>query len=62
MIPHRKGIERQAEHISSRQEIGHREVDTAVSRKSKNAIMVLQERKSGIIYLLRDCLAVPLQK
>ncbi len=40
MIPHRKGIEQRPEYINSREEIGHWEADTAVIRKSKNAIQV----------------------
>ncbi|MDC7125058.1 MAG: IS30 family transposase [Spirochaetales bacterium] len=48
MIPHRTGIEERPEHINSREDIGHWEADTSVSRQSKEAIMVLQERKLGI--------------
>jgi len=48
MIPHRTGIEERPCGANTRQETGHWEVDTAVSRQSKEAIMVLHERKLGL--------------
>lgn len=48
MIPHRMGIEKRPAGANTRQEQGHWEADTAVSRQSKEAIMVLQERKLGL--------------
>jgi len=48
MIPNRTGIEERSEAASNREEVGHWEADTAVSRQSKTSIMVLQERKLGI--------------
>ncbi len=51
MIPNRTGIGDRPDGANSRNEIGHWEGDTAVSRQSKTALMVLQERKSGITLL-----------
>jgi len=51
LIPYRTGIEERPEHINNREEIGHWEADTAVSRKSKQALMVLQERVLGLTFL-----------
>ena len=48
MIPHRTGIEERPQGAETREEIGHWEADTAVSRQSKKALMVLQERKLGL--------------
>ncbi len=48
MIPNRTGIEERPEAANNREEVGHWEADTAVSRQSKTSIMVLQERKLGI--------------
>jgi IS30 family transposase len=46
MIPNRTGIEERSEAINNREEVGHWEADTAVSRQSKTAIMVLQSVRS----------------
>ena len=51
LIPYRTGIEERPESINTRQEHGHWEGDTAVSRQSKQALMVLQERKLGLTLL-----------
>lgn len=51
LIPHRIGIEHRYELINSREEYGHWEADTAVSRQSKEALMILQERKLGLTFL-----------
>jgi len=51
MIPHRVGIEQRSPQIQERSECGHWEVDTAVSRQSKAALMVLQERAVGLTLL-----------
>ena len=48
MIPCRTGIEERPEGANSREEYGHWEADTAVSRQSKEALMVLQERALGL--------------
>lgn len=48
MIPNRTGIEERPEAANNREDAGHWEADTAVSRQSKTSIMVLQERKLGI--------------
>lgn len=48
MIPDRTGIEERPKTANTREEVGHWEADTAVSRQSKTSIMVLQERKLGI--------------
>jgi IS30 family transposase len=57
VIPYRTGIEERPQHINNRKEIGHWEADTAVSRQSKQALMVLQERVSGLTFLkkLKRC-------
>lgn len=51
MIPFRTGIEQRPHQINDRSEIGHWEGDTAVSRQSKAALMVLQERSLGLTLL-----------
>jgi IS30 family transposase len=51
MIPHRTGIEVRPECVNTREQPGHWEADTAVSRESKAALMVLQERSIGITLL-----------
>jgi IS30 family transposase len=48
MIPHRTGIEERPLGANARKEGGHWEADTAISRQSKEAIMVLQERMLGL--------------
>lgn len=51
LIPYRTGIEERPESVNTREEHGHWEGDTAVSRQSKQALMVLQERKLGLTFL-----------
>ena len=45
-IPGRVSIQKRPAHIATRRQVGHWEVDTAVSRKSKAALAVMVERKS----------------
>jgi transposase, IS30 family len=51
LIPERTGIDQRPAHIADRSEYGHWEGDTAVSRKSPNALMILQERTLGLTLL-----------
>ena len=51
LIPNRTGIERRPVSVNKRDELGHWEADTAVSRQSKVALMVLQERTMGLTLL-----------
>ena len=51
LIPNRVGIEERPEGVNERKETGHWEADTAVSRQSKEALMVLQERVVGLTFL-----------
>jgi IS30 family transposase len=51
LIPERVGIEQRPAHINDRSEYGHWEGDTAVSRQSSAALMVLQERSLGLTLL-----------
>lgn len=51
LIPERTGIEQRPEGANNRSECGHWEADTAVSRQSKAALMVLQERALGLTFL-----------
>ncbi len=53
LIPERTGIEQRPAHITDRSEYGHWEGDTAVSRQSANALMVLQERSLGLTLLAK---------
>lgn len=48
-IPNRTPLENRSELANSRQELGHWEADTAVSRQSKGAIAVMIERKTRLI-------------
>ena len=50
-IPNRTMIEKRPDYINLRSEIGHWEIDTAISRKSKAAIMVLVERKTRYVII-----------
>jgi len=59
MITHRTGIEERPERANTRQELGHWEADTAVSRQSKEAIMVLQERKLGLTLIEKIARCAP---
>lgn len=51
MIANRTGIENRPDEANLRTERGHWEGDTAISRKSKTALLVLHERKHGITLL-----------
>jgi transposase, IS30 family len=53
LIPERTGIDQRPAHIADRSEFGHWEGDTAVSRQSATALMVLQERSLGLTFLTR---------
>jgi IS30 family transposase len=53
LIPERTGIDQRPVHIADRSEHGHWEGDTAVSRKSAEALMVLQERTLGLTILAK---------
>ena len=50
-VPNRTMIEKRPEYINLRSYIGHWEIDTAVSRKSKAAIMVLVERQTRYVII-----------
>ena len=50
-VPSRTMIENRPEYINLRSGIGHWEIDTAVSRKSKAAIMVLVERRTRYVII-----------
>jgi len=50
-IPNRIMIDKRPEYINLRTGIGHWEIDTAISRKSKAAIMVLVERRSRYVII-----------
>ena len=45
-VPNRTMIEKRPQYINLRSKIGHWEIDTAISRMSKAAIMVLAERRT----------------
>jgi IS30 family transposase len=51
MIANRQGIENRPDAANSRTERGHWEGDTAISRRSKTALLILHERKHGITLL-----------
>lgn len=51
MIAHRTPIEQRPEAVNTRQEYGHWEADTAISRQSSAALLVLQERTLGLTFL-----------
>jgi IS30 family transposase len=48
-VLNRTMIDKRPEYINLRSEIGHWEIDTAISRKSKAAIMVLVERRTRFV-------------
>jgi IS30 family transposase len=48
-VPNRIMIDKRPDYINLRSRIGHWEIDTAVSRQSKAAIMVLVERKTRYV-------------
>jgi IS30 family transposase len=50
-IPNRVTIEKRLDYINLRTRIGHWEIDTAISRGSKAAIMVLVERKTRYVII-----------
>ncbi len=52
-IPYRTSIEKRPESVSSRQEAGHWEADTAVSRESKAALSVMTERKHKVTFIAK---------
>lgn len=52
-IPSRRSIEERPAHVQDRQEAGHWEVDTMVSRKSLAAIKISLERKSRCVKLAK---------
>ena len=61
LIPDRVGIEHRPEQANTRQQYGHWEADTAVSRQSSPALMVLQERSLGITLLKKLSRCAPKQ-
>jgi IS30 family transposase len=58
-IPNRTMIEKRPEYVNRRCCIGHWEIDTAVSRQSKAAIMVLTERRTRYV-IIKKLSAKPL--
>jgi IS30 family transposase len=50
-VPNRTMIERRPGYVNLRSRIGHWEVDTAISRQSKAAIMVLAERRTRYVII-----------
>ena len=50
-IQNRTMIEKRPDYVNLRCEIGHWEIDTAISRKSKAAIMVLVERRTRYVII-----------
>ena len=50
-VPNRIMIEQRPEYVNLRSRIGHWEIDTAISRKSKAAIMVLVERRTRYVII-----------
>jgi len=50
-VPNRTMIEKRPEYINLRSYIGHWEIDTAISRQSKAAIMVLVERQTRYVII-----------
>jgi len=50
-IPNRTMIEKRPDYVNLRTEIGHWEIDTAISRESKAAIMVLVERRARYVVI-----------
>jgi IS30 family transposase len=50
-IPNRTMIDKRPDYINLRSHIGHWEIDTVVSRKSKAAIMVLVERRTRYVII-----------
>ena len=50
-VPNRVMIEKRPEYVNLRSYIGHWEIDTVISRKSKAAIMVLAERRTRYVII-----------
>ena len=50
-VPNRTMIDKRPDYINLRSGIGHWEIDTAISRKSKAAIMVLVERRTRYVII-----------
>jgi IS30 family transposase len=50
-VPNRTMIEKRPEYVNLRSYIGHWEIDTAISRKSKAALMVLVERRTRYVII-----------
>jgi len=50
-VPNRTMIEQRPKYVNLRSRIGHWEIDTAISRKSKAAIMVLVERRTRYVII-----------
>jgi len=50
-VPNRTMIDKRPNYINPRSGIGHWEIDTVISRKSKAAIMVLVERKTRYVII-----------
>jgi len=50
-IPNRVMIDKRPDYINLRSKIGHWEIDTAISRQSKAAIMVLVERRTRYVII-----------
>lgn len=52
-IPNRTMISKRPERINNRSEYGHWEADTAVSRQSKSALVIVRERKLHIMLICK---------
>ena len=50
-VPNRTMIDKRPDYVNLRSYIGHWEIDTAISRKSKAAIMVLVERRTRYVII-----------
>jgi IS30 family transposase len=50
-VPNRTMIDKRPDYINLRSRIGHWELDTAISRKSKAAIMILVERRTRYVII-----------
>jgi len=54
-IPNRTMIDKRPDYINLRSYIGHWEIDTAISRMSKAAIMILVERRTRFVIIKKLC-------
>ena len=54
-VPNRTMIDKRPDYINLRSYIGHWEIDTAISRMSKAAIMVLVERQTRLVIIKKLC-------